>query len=330
MIGLIELVMNIQFNESVLNRLAALERKGRLAHAYLFVGPVDSGKGETALAAAKIFNCEDTCAREKARSCGRCPSCVKIDSGTHPDVHGVDGGSGETIKIEQIRDLLDQMKLRPLMSAKKIFIIRRAENLTPEAANAFLKTLEEPAPSGLLLLTTSDARRNLDTIRSRCQAVYFPPVPRAKLTAALSREGAADEGQASFAAYFADGCAGKARKLLDEGICRERDEAVARFILKGGDADFLKKILSDKRKTKVFLDIVLSWIRDCLLLKAGAPAQRLIHADRIPDLRDFQRRFSFRDLAGLYAQAVETCRLLGENLNVKIPLMIMRESLDAA
>lgn len=322
--------MNIEFNESVLNRLAALERKGRLAHAYLFIGSADAGKGETALAAAKVFNCEDTSAREKDRFCGRCSSCVKIDAGAHPDVHVIDGGAGETIKIEQVRGLLDQMKLKPLMSAKKIFIIRSAENLTLEGANALLKTLEEPAPSGLLLLTTSDARRNLDTIRSRCQAVYFPSVSRAKLAAALSREGAADDRQACFLAYFADGCAGKARKLLQQGICRDRDEAVARFILGGGDGDFLKKILSDKQKTGVFLDIVLSWMRDCLLLKAGVPAERLIHADRISEIRDFQRRFSFKELAGLYAQAVETCRLLGENLNVRIPLMIMRESLDAA
>ncbi|MBI5150273.1 MAG: hypothetical protein HZA28_05845, partial [Candidatus Omnitrophica bacterium] len=128
---------------------------------------------------------------------------------------------------------------------------------------------------------------------------------------------------------FAEGCLGKARRFKENGIEQKRDEIIDRFILGRERESLIKEVAADKEKTKVFLDVLLSWVRDCLLVKAGAQDNRLVNADRVRDIRGFARRFSFADLAALHAELVHTCRLLLENLNVKIPLMIVGERLWA-
>ena len=91
---------------AILQRFQALLQKGRLGHAYLFLGPRYVGKTETAFAVAKLLNCDENLSGERKEPCDRCPSCRKIDSGNHPDVKVIDSGEEETIKILAVRDLL--------------------------------------------------------------------------------------------------------------------------------------------------------------------------------------------------------------------------------
>ena len=121
-----------QLDHSILQRFAFLKKKERLAHAYLFIGPSDIGKGETALAIAKLVNCE---APEGEMFCDTCPSCIKINSGNHPDVYMIDNGYGESIKIEMIREILSRNKLRSFMAARKVFIIK---NIGPKINHFFI------------------------------------------------------------------------------------------------------------------------------------------------------------------------------------------------
>ncbi len=319
--------MNIPMNESVLKRFAVLNRRAALAHAYLFTGPADIGKGLAALAVAKFFNCEDP--QEGRYFCDQCPACRKIQKGGHPDVHVTESLEGEPVKIEQIRGLLDQIRLRPFMAQKKIFIIHHAEDLTPEAANALLKTLEEPSTGSLLLLTTSVPQKILETVKSRCHVIRFSSISRTGLEAALARQGQGNDPDVHFLSFLAEGCWGRARQLKEDKMGHRKNEIIDKFILPSREKDFARKVLADKHKVKAFLDILLSWTRDCLLVKAGAKDQSLVHADRAREIRDFQRRYSFEDLACLNAEIVKTCRLFAENLNVKIPLLIIEEMLWA-
>ncbi len=136
-------------NETILKRFAKLLVANRLAHAYLFVGPQGLGKSEAALSVAKLVNCE----RNDGTFCDECSSCRRITSGNHPDIYRLDRGEEETIKIEQVRELLSRTAFRPFEARRKVFIIKNIEDLTTEAGNALLKTLEEPTASNLLLLT---------------------------------------------------------------------------------------------------------------------------------------------------------------------------------
>ena len=120
-------------HDPVVKRFARLLRSQCLAHAYLFIGPREIGKSETALAAAKLINCEDNRDGQRETFCGQCSSCLKIESGNHPDIFFIDRGESESIKIGQIRELINRLHLRPFEAAKKICIIKDVEHLTTEA-----------------------------------------------------------------------------------------------------------------------------------------------------------------------------------------------------
>ncbi len=286
-----EIILQENMNQAIFQRLVTLSHRNRLAHAYLFVGQPRTGKIATALSLAKFFNCENPL---KDTFCDQCPSCVKVNSSNHPDIHFVEAQESDTIKIEQIRELISQIQLRPLLGKKKIFIIRHVENLTLEGANAFLKTLEEPSVNSLLLLTTSVLENNLDTIRSRCHVIFFPQ-PMGEFLSPKMRE--------------------KAEEMIDG------------FILSPGNEPFLKRILQEKSDIKVLLDVLLGWIRDCLLLKSGISADGLINQKRFRDLDYFVQKRSFKELEAIEADIVKTFYLLKENLNMKIPLLLIKEKL---
>ena len=320
---------DIEINANILKRFSDLEKKELLAHAYLFVGPAHIGKAATALAVARFLNCENKKESGEIYFCDRCPSCLKINSGNHPDVHILQVAPGESIKIDAIRELLAQIRLRPFMAAKKIFIIHNIEDLTIEGANALLKTLEEPSVNSLLILTTAVPERVLETVKSRCHVIPFVPASQRALAARLVQYYDEDKDQAHFLAYFAEGCLGKARRLKEDGLCATKDEIIDRYILGREREALIKTIGADKVKTREFLEVLLSWIRDCLLIQTGVEDARLVHAGRIRELQNFQRRFSFEELGGIHRETVNACRLLLENLNVKIPLSIIGEMLWA-
>src|SRR5690242_13508236 len=142
--------MNNLINKDILARFSTLTNRGRLAHAYLFVGPPESGKLATAYGLAKVLNCDQL---NGSFGCEECPSCQKINSGNHPDLMTLSVGVGETIKIDDIRGFIQRLQLRAFEAKCKVAVIQNVERLTTEAANALLKTLEEPGKDTLLVLT---------------------------------------------------------------------------------------------------------------------------------------------------------------------------------
>ncbi len=318
------ILAHIKINEFVMKRFELLSEKERLAHAYLFIGPQNSGKFQTAIGIAKFLNCEQ---KDKEGFCNECLSCKKIDSGNHPDLHILDSEYGASIKIEQTRDLLEHMRMKPFCSERKIFVINHIENLTKEAGNAILKTLEEPTANSLIILTTSVLEKNLDTVRSRCHAVHFLPISKTKLADRLAQYYDGDSHDFHFLAYFSEGCMGKAQKLKANGLFARKNEIIDKFLLARPEDRFTKKILQDKETTKEFLDVMLSWIRDSMLFKVGIADENLIHIDRMKELTKFQSTYTFEELNDLNKEIIRMTKLLSENLNIKIPLMIIKEKL---
>ena len=147
----------------------------RFASTYLLTGQKESGKEELALALAAALNCEKTIYFQACE----CGSCHKIEGGTHPDVRC----SGEdpkmrSIKIEEIRDILNAASLKSYEGKWKVFIFYSAEKLTADASNALLKTLEEPPPRTLFILTAESRSAILETIQSRSFEIRLKPLAR--------------------------------------------------------------------------------------------------------------------------------------------------------
>lgn len=149
-------------------QLEMIERdieSGNLAHAYLFAGPSRVGKFSIVKRLANILQCENNL-------CNTCPTCKQLKSGNHPDTIVLRSDEGESIKIEQIREIITRLQMTK-QAQYKLLLIKGAERLTPEAANCLLKTLEEPPPNTLIIMTTSNIREILPTIISRVRLIKF-------------------------------------------------------------------------------------------------------------------------------------------------------------
>ena len=311
------MINTTQINTTVTERFRRLIANHRLAHAYLLVGPKDSGKTQTALGLAQLVNCETQ------RACGQCAACQKIDSGNHPDVHVLGNDEMDSIKIEDIRFLLSRAHLMAYEAKTKVFIIRNIELMTTEAANALLKTLEEPAKNTLMILTTSVPELNLDTIKSRCHTIQFFPTSVNRIAKLLMDEGIKNE-DAHFLAVYSEGCLGRTRKLIEEDIILHRRKILNEMLFNRQNDDFLKELSKDPQEVSSALRLLLSFFRDVLLLKSGVAPTELVHQDCLSEIKNFAVR-DLENLALIIRQIVQTKELVDEKLNVKMSLSLLRE-----
>ncbi len=312
----------MDFSTEVLDRFKRIISQKRLAHAYLFVGPQQTGKSATVVALAKMLNCEEA---GEEYFCGQCPSCRKFNAGNHPDMFMLDAGLGETIKIEEIRHFIQRCTLRSFEAKWKVFMIVHAERLTKDAANALLKTLEEPNPETIIFLTTAVPELCLDTIKSRCHTVHFFPKSQNQLAADLMKDCALDDISAQSLAFFADGSLLKAKSLLDSKFHQRKNKIIDEMVMKRNSDEFLRKALSDKEETQTVLRVLLSFFRDLMLIKSGVGESCLANRDRLRDLKALGPGFSFEDIDRILSEIIKAMRLFKDNLNVKMSLSVIKE-----
>ncbi len=185
--------------------------KAQVRHAYLFTGPEGVGKATLALRYAQALNCQQPAS--PGEPCGTCRACRLIPALSHPDLHLVTAEAvGGTLKVDQIRQLQRQLALSPYESRWRIALLLRFHEANASAANALLKTLEEPAPQVVLLLTARSPESLLPTIVSRCESIPLRSVPVAEVEAALMARGETAE-RARLLARLASGRPGQALSL---------------------------------------------------------------------------------------------------------------------
>lgn len=160
-------------------------KHGRLAHAYLFEGDRGTGKDQAALWLAKEIFCQQ---KINDQPCNVCNNCTRIDEGIHPDVLVVEP-DGQTIKVDQIRELQTEFSKSGFEGQHKVFILKDAEKMNLSAANSLLKFLEEPAGGFLAILETTALARILPTIQSRCQILHFQSLSKKILQEKLQAQG---------------------------------------------------------------------------------------------------------------------------------------------
>lgn len=242
---------NILGHDEVVQRFRQAISRGRLASTFLFVGPPGIGKRTFALKLAQGLLCDVHETRE-LDPCGKCPQCVQLSAGSHPDVELVSRppdkaflplelfiGEGEN----RLREgMCYNLSLKPYSGKRRIAIIDDADYFNREGANSLLKTLEEPPPNALIILIGTSEQRQLPTIRSRCQTVRFRPLSESDVAELLVRQGYAENAVlAQSAASKSQGSLDRAREQFDVDLAEFRATLVEHLAQRELDSSALAK-----------------------------------------------------------------------------------------
>lgn len=302
----------------------AVERS-RVHHGYLFVGPTGVGKRATALAFAQLLNCVTREDGAFAAACGRCASCHKFENDLqHPDLHLIEpsGGVNKSIKIDDVRAVQRVAMTRPYEGRWQVVIFDDAHLMTEQAANALLKTLEEPPDSMRLFLVTDQPQALIDTIRSRCQTLRFGALDEA-LIAQVLRDGdgeAYDAGVLAAAARYGEGSPGRASALLESELLEERGELLELLdVARRSHPDDLlsraEKMSKDRAQLGARLEVLSALLRDVLFCVVGVPRERLLNVDLADRIAAIATKFD-ADAVMTRAECVRVAReLLTRNVN---------------
>lgn len=305
---------------------AALSHE-RLAHAYLFHGEAGIGKCLTAIHLVQTLNCEHPWPADARDSCGVCRSCQHVAARVHPDYVVIEPDpelATPQIKIEQVRDIEHQFIYRPLMGERKICVIDDADRLTIGAANALLKTLEEPPGHGLFILVSSRPQALPITIRSRCQSLRFTTPARTQVEAALILKRNLPPDDARFLAVVTDGRIGEALTMDLDGLrARQREclELVAPSTLKSITAILTAAESWAKADRGVeILSWLGRWIRDLVLVHVGGDHDQLLHLEQLPQLQQATQRANVSLLLDLLNDIERTEQQATRHLNLHMAL----------
>ncbi len=299
-------IIGLEFQKKTLIR--AVQDK-RISHAYLFSGPDGVGKRVMAVEFAKILNClrGETITEEnlKGERCD-CHSCKKIDKGIHPDVFFVEYKGIKNIKVDQIREEVEErIFLRPFEGRVKVAIVDEAERMNPNAQNAFLKTLEEPPADSVIILITSQPEALLPTIRSRCQMLKFKGISQEIMLEEVRKRSGLSPEEAWVAVKLSSGSLGKALGF-NKDILSERKEIIlklleinpkyASHVLGFVDSMPTSSSSEDLEKLMFVFEIISVWLRDLILIKIGFEEECLSNRDLVSVIRRLKDMWSVESI----------------------------------
>ena len=325
----------IRGHESLLRQLDKSLKEGRHAHSYLLVGPPHVGKRTLAINMAQAANC----LLPEEAPCGECGQCRRIASGNHTDVRiigiqraGKEGPPRKEIGIDDVREVQHQASLKPYEGRHRVFIFDGAERMSVEAANALLKSLEEPPPQVMFILLTALEDALLPTVRSRCRRLELRPLPMAEVAKELVGTHSADEKDAETLARLSLGCLGWAISALKESSIMERRADVLDHVSSLSKASLedrfnyaseLASTFSQSREdARENLYLWLRWWRDLLLLKEGTE-DFIYNLDWADSLRDQAAEYTTAQIVGFIRGILSVLDALEDNGNVRLALEVL-------
>jgi DNA polymerase-3 subunit delta' len=264
----------------VKQRLQRAVESGRVHHAYYFTGPDGVGKATTGVAFAQALNCSEA----PGLGCDACQTCSRLARNIHPDLVRVEAETKQ-IKIQQIRQLEDRLAQGAHEARGLVILIDEVERLNLAAANALLKSLEEPRPGVHFVLVSAASHRVPITVRSRCQQVRFGPLADADVAAMLEERAGLDGAEARGVARVAEGSAGRALMLVDSeefGVWQRWVVRLAAGELPAGDVPGqVQAMLQEVDDPEQVLGLLQLRLRDHVLLASAADrdGERLVQVD---------------------------------------------------
>ena len=311
----------------LINLLSRSVSGGTLPPSLLFAGPAGTGKHLTALAVAQALNCLTPA---NGDACGTCPACARIARGVHPDVLLIAPGDNGSIKIEQVRDVIDRAQYRPFEGRRRVVIIDDADALVVPAQNALLKTLEEPTPSSVFILVSARPDMLLLTVLSRCPQLRFRPLSADEIAAALMARGH-KEAEARAVAATADGSLGQALQASAGDLVESRDLAQKVLAQAAAQPDPGRRIesarelltkpatgMSEREQLATHLRAMSVLLRDVEVLATGADERVLANADVRPMLERLSAAYRGERGTRAFAAIDRALLALQRNAGVKL------------
>jgi len=341
-------------HERIREPLERAVRTGRLPPALLLVGPEGIGKKTLALALARAMLCE----RGPGEACGECTHCRRLarsiaalpalradaadktdepdrlNHRLHPDVVLVEAWRTATrteIKVAQVRALVGEVAGRPFEGRARVFIIDDAHAMNDQAANALLKSLEEPPPSSHLILVTPSPQALLPTIRSRCQALRMGPLPTTLVEAYLRQRAGVEPAEATLRAGLAEGSIGAALRLESDEYRELRDEMLTLLESSGGEGTMGRlesaERLAERDDPVRALTVLRALLRDVVVLRDGGGPGSLLNADVEGRLRPLSGGIVGERAQALAESAARTRVALRGNANKLLVMDLLVEGL---
>lgn len=294
-----------------------------VSHSYLFQGEEGLGKKMVAYVFAKTLLCKEG----KGQPCNRCVSCVKFDSGNHPDFFLLEPEKG-LIKKGQIESLVGNVGILPFESKRKIFIIDDSHKMNLEGKNTLLKTLEEPPSYVTIILISSSINNLLPTILSRCQSIKFYPVNASEIEDYLVRIYDKSIEEASFVSNFTKGSVGMSISLsTSDKFFQMRDETVKILdsLIKGDKTRAFSsfEFFNENRDSiEAIIDIILYWFRDLIIYKEIGESHLIVNKDKLEYLSS-QSFMDFNSINDIIEKVEATKDNIRKNVNYQLSIETM-------
>lgn len=311
-------------NSFAIQRLRTALQTRRLAHAYLFAGPEGVGKCLTAVELARA----ELCRKGKGNACDACPDCEGVENRHHPNLSLIVRAAGDkNIRIETIREVQRALSLRSVDKRPRFVIIDDAHNLSEEAMNALLKTLEEPPLDTLIILVTPLPSALLPTLVSRCQILLFTILDEASLRRLLASERSLNDDDLDLVSLLSEGRAGEALRLarnipslresigsVQQALVNHNPGTIVDTLTRGRESEVARK---EARQALNLLCLALREIFHARVLGLSLSSPKLATPEMVA-------RYQSTDLdtfADVLNQLMETQHLINLNANVALTLM---------
>lgn len=309
--------------QNLLSLIKTISFKGRLAHAYLIIGDDDEVNETVTSWWAKLLLCHKpsldniTGNDTTGLPCGSCKSCKMIEATCHPDLISI-RPDGQFLKIDTIRRLQHSISLKPMEGARQVCVTHRADKMTLDAANAFLKTLEEPPSHVVLLLTAASTSEIMPTILSRCQLLKCQKLTEKRIMALIQTHLLPSnikltEKQVRFLAAFSEGSLAYAKKLISYDVLGIREAIFKALTSPSHEAiptifEISNALSTSQEQLLLSARILRSIIKDILLVQNNTPPSHILNSDHLDGLKWLATSYSqdFLDEYSLLLDQTET------------------------